>query len=76
MMNVKVTPNLKNIITGHGNIRSYLHRFKLTHTPTCNCGKSAQTVDHILYNFEILNKERDSLISIVEKTNGQQTKVN
>ena len=65
MMNIKITLNSTTIITGHRNIRSYLHRFKLTDTPTCTCGKSAQTVDHILYNCEILNKERDSLISIV-----------
>ena len=34
MMNIKITPNPMTIITGHGNIRSYIHRFKLTHTPT------------------------------------------
>jgi hypothetical protein len=27
--NIKCTPNLTTILTGHGNIRSYHHRFKL-----------------------------------------------
>jgi len=67
-MNIKYTPDLTNIITGHGNIRSYFHRFKLTNSPTCACGNSEQTIDHILYNCEIINRERDSLISRVEKT--------
>jgi hypothetical protein len=68
-MNIKCTPNLTTIITGHGNIRSYLHRFKLINSPTCACGNSEQTIDHILYSCEIINRERDSLISRVEKTN-------
>ena len=31
-MNINITPNLTTIITGHGNIRSYLHRFKIMDT--------------------------------------------
>jgi len=42
---------------------------KLINSPTCACGNSEQTIDHILYNCEIINRERDSLISRVEKTN-------
>jgi hypothetical protein len=34
-MNTNITPNLTTIVMGHGNIRSYLHRFKITDTPTC-----------------------------------------
>jgi hypothetical protein len=49
--------------------RSYLHQFKLINSPTCACGKREQTIDHILYNCEIIIKERDSLISRVETTN-------
>jgi len=48
--------------------RSYLHRFKLTDTPKCACGYSDQTLDHILYEYALINKERDSLISRVGKT--------
>ena len=66
---IKCTPNLTTIITDHGNIRSYLHRFQLINSPTCACGNSEQTIDHILYSCKTINRERDSLISRVEKTN-------
>jgi hypothetical protein len=56
------------VVTGHGNIRSYLHRFKILDTPTCSCGTKDQTVDHLLYECELLNKERDSLKSTVLQT--------
>jgi hypothetical protein len=67
-MNIKSTPNLTTMITGHGNIRSYLHRFRIINSPTCACGKNEQTINHILYNCEIIIRERDILISEVEKT--------
>ena len=31
-MNINITTNLTTIITGHGNIRPYLHRFKIMDT--------------------------------------------
>jgi hypothetical protein len=55
------------MVTGHGNIRSYLHRFKILETPTSSCGTKDQ-IDHLLYECELLNKERDRLISTVLKT--------
>jgi hypothetical protein len=65
-MNINITPNFTIIVTGHGNIRSYLHRFKIIDTPTCACGSSDQ-ID-MLYECALINKERDSLISRVVKT--------
>jgi hypothetical protein len=56
------------MLTGHGNIISYLHRFKILEAPTCSCGTKDQTIDHLLYECELLNKERDSLISTVLQT--------
>ena len=56
------------MVMGHGNIRSYLHQFKIIDTPTCPCGTKDQTIDHLLYECELLNKERDSLKSSVLKT--------
>ena len=56
------------MVTGHGNIRSYLHRFKILDTPTCLCGTKDQKIDHLLYECELLNKERNSLISTVLET--------
>jgi hypothetical protein len=67
-MNINITLNLTTIVTGHGNIWSYLHRFKIIDTPTSACGSSDQTTDHMLYESALINKERDSLISAVVKT--------
>jgi len=67
-MNINITPYLTTIVTGHGNIRSYLHRFTIMDTPTCACGSSDQTIDHMLYECSLINQERDSLISTVVKT--------
>jgi hypothetical protein len=67
-MKINITSNFTTMVTGHGNIRSYLHRFKTLDTPTCSCGTEDQTIIHLLYECEILNKERDSLISTVLQT--------
>jgi hypothetical protein len=56
------------MVTGHGNISSYLHRFKILDKTTCSCGTKDQTIDHLLYECELLNKERDSLISTALQT--------
>jgi hypothetical protein len=64
-MKINITRNFTTMVTGHGNTRSYLHRFKILDTPTCTCGTKDQTIDHLIYECELLNKERDSLRSTV-----------
>jgi hypothetical protein len=44
------------------------NNIKILDTPTCLCGTKDQTIDHLLYECELLNKERDSLISTVLQT--------
>jgi hypothetical protein len=71
-MNIKSTPNLTTMIKVHGDIRSYLHRFRIINSPTCACGNNDQTINYILYECEIIIRERDILISDLEKNiNGQ-----
>jgi hypothetical protein len=67
-INIKCTANLTTMISGHGNIRSYLHQFRIINSPTCACGKNDETINNIIYNCEITLKERDRLISGVEQT--------
>ena len=67
-MKIKVTPIFRTMTTGYGNIKSYLHRFKIIELPTCPCGTTEQTIDHLIFQCEILGKERDKLISAVSKT--------
>jgi len=67
-MRINITYNFTSMVTRHGNIRSYLHQFKIIGTPTCPCGTKKRTTDHLLFECELLNKERDSLKPSVLKT--------
>ena len=56
------------IVTGHGNIKSSLHRFKITDTPNCPCGNGNQTTEHILLECATLQEDRERLIAERAKT--------
>ena len=36
-VNLHLSPNVTTIMSGHGNIRSYLHRLKIIDSPECPC---------------------------------------
>jgi ribonuclease HI len=42
---INITYNFTTMVTGHGNIRSYLHIFKILDTPNCLCGTKDQIID-------------------------------
>jgi hypothetical protein len=65
---IKITPIFTTMTTEHGNIKSYLHRFKIIESPTCPCGTTGQTIDHLIFQCELLGKERDTLIAGASKT--------
>jgi len=46
------------IVTGHGTLRSYYHRFRIIDDPTCVCKMGPQTSDHLLRECELLRKQR------------------
>jgi hypothetical protein len=54
-------------MTGHGNIRSYLHRLKFIGIPECPCKHGIQTVDHLTFQCKRLKNEREILKSSVLK---------
>ena len=56
------------MMTDHGNIKAYLHRFKLIESATCSCGDNDQTIDHLLFECEQLKTQRDTLRLTVSKT--------
>ena len=60
-MKIRVTPNIAAMTTGHGKTRAYLHRFKLLDNATCVCKQGDQTVDHLLYQCKLLEKQRGTL---------------
>jgi len=60
-MKINFTQNLAAILTGHVETKAYLHRFKIIKEPTCPCGTAEQTTDHVIYECEMLTKEREKL---------------
>jgi len=65
----KFDPQFHLMVTGNGSINSYLHRFKIRETPSCPCGAQDQTTDHLLFECELLRKERNDLTTNILKTN-------
>jgi len=59
-MKINVTQNFTTMVTGHGNVKTYLYHLKIIESPTCPCGNKDQTIDHLLFECELLNKERAS----------------
>jgi hypothetical protein len=56
---INVTPNFTTMVTGHGNIKSYLYKYKILQSPMCSCKSGEQTADHILFGCKPLKQERD-----------------
>jgi hypothetical protein len=48
-------------MTGHGNIRSYLHRLKIVGNPECPYKQGIQTVDRLIFQCKNLKHEREIL---------------
>jgi hypothetical protein len=66
-VNLKLSPNVTIIMTGHGNIRSYLHRLKVIGSPECPCCHGIQTADCLIFQCNRLRNERAILKSSVLK---------
>ena len=58
---LNLSPKVTTIMTGHGNIRSYLHRLKITKSAECPCKQGIQTVDHLIFQCSRLKNERETL---------------
>jgi len=64
-LKINVTPNFTTMVTGHGNIKSYLYKLKIKDSPMCSCKRVEQTIDHILFEYELVEQERDRLKAAV-----------
>jgi hypothetical protein len=60
-VNLTLSPKVTTIMTGHGNIRSYLHRLKVIGSPQCPCKQGTQTVDRLILQCNRLKNEREKL---------------
>jgi hypothetical protein len=61
-VNLNLSPKVTTIMTGHGNIRSYLHRLKIIGTRV-----PIQTVDHLILQCNRLKNEKEILKNSVLK---------
>ena len=59
-LKINPTPNFTTIITGHGSINTYIHKFTIGN-PTCPFKKGYQKVDHIIYNCLLHEQEMEKL---------------
>jgi hypothetical protein len=58
------------IITVHGKLRSYLHRFGLIDNPLCPCEEEEQTTDHLIFQCDKLSNQRNEMIKQTKNTCG------
>jgi hypothetical protein len=66
-LKINATPNITAIVTGHGNIKTYLFKYRIIESPMCSCEEGEQSVDHIIYDCKILEQERTRLKAVVKK---------
>jgi hypothetical protein len=64
-LKIYVTANFTTIVTGHGNIKSYLHKYKILDSPIYSCKSGEQTADHIIFECKLLEQEREGLKATV-----------
>jgi hypothetical protein len=64
-LKISPTPNITTIVTGHGNINTYLHKFNIIKNPGCPCNKGNQTVNHKIYSCGPYKQERNSLKTVI-----------
>jgi len=67
-LRLNTTPNYTTIVTGHGNIKSYLYKYKIIDNPMYPCRKGHQTVQHIIFDCPLLEKVREKLKTVVTRT--------
>jgi hypothetical protein len=65
-LRISPTANFKAIVTGHGNIKTYLQKFKIIQNPKCPCKKGDQKVDHVIYSCKLQEQERDILKAAIK----------
>ena len=58
-----LTPTITTLLSGHGKLKTYFVRFKISDNPMCICGSGDQSVDHIIYTCPIYTQARTNLIN-------------
>jgi len=69
-MKMPITREFTALFTGHGKTKSYLYRFKLADDPSCPCNEGQQTSDHIIFECNIVEAQRSTLIKQITVSAG------
>jgi hypothetical protein len=67
-LKINITPNFTAIVTRHGNIKTYLAKYRIIESLMCPCEEGDQSVDHIIYDCKLLEQERSRLKAVVIQT--------
>jgi hypothetical protein len=59
---IAITPELTALVIGHVMTKAYLHIFKLADGPMCPCNEGQQTSDYIIFDCNILEAQRTTMI--------------
>ena len=51
--------------TGHSRLRSNLYRMKLAESPSCECGTTRETIEHVIYECPLLQEDRQVAIDAI-----------
>jgi hypothetical protein len=49
-LTINANSNFTTMVTGHGNIKTYLHKHKINQNSMCPCKEADQSVDHIPFD--------------------------
>jgi hypothetical protein len=68
-LRINATPKFITIVTGHGN-KNLFTQIQNTqpNDPTCPCRKGQQTVQHIIFDCPLVQKEREKLKAVVKRS--------
>jgi hypothetical protein len=65
---IPIFPEFTTMVTGHGKLRSYLHRFGLTDNPKCPCEEEEEeTTNHLLFHSKKLRNQRNEMTKQIKK---------
>ena len=65
-----ISPEFVAIVSGHGKTKSYLHRFGIIDSPTCQCNGGDQRPEHLIHHCNILETQRDVLKHAIQMSGG------
>ena len=73
---IPIFPELTTLLSGHGNMKSYLYRLGLIDKRMCPCEEEEVTVDHLIFKCKKLHNKREEMIRQIKYTGGNWYEMN